>query len=48
MYESANTSRCRIPARFVFALSYIVAVGVLRTPTIERHSPFISVSPFLL
>jgi hypothetical protein len=33
MYESPNTSRRLTSVRFVFGLSYIGAVGVLRTPT---------------
>jgi hypothetical protein len=49
MSEIAKTSRSVVDQRFVFAVSDITAVGVLRTPTIERQrSPFGSVPSFLL
>jgi len=48
MKGSANTSRWRSPARFVFVLASIPAVGVLCTPTNRTPAPFASVPSFLL
>ena len=45
MYEGGNTNRSETRRRLVFAASYIAAVGVLCTPTIER--PHLRLPSFL-